>query len=77
MKLMAKDVGVDKEKRGGHTSKFTTGANSVEDEPHADEINFMEDALHELQSEDADEYEGDDPRYRRMRSWTSRKWPRC
>ena len=60
MKLMAKDVGIEKEKRTGTSGKASTGAYYVEDEAVPDEIHLIEDALYELQSEDADEYEGDD-----------------
>eukprot|EP00435_Cladocopium_sp_Y103_P062933 s1403_g24.t1 len=59
MKLMAKDLGNEKDKRTTSTTRSTTSAYYVEDEPHAEEINLIEDALDELQSDDIDEYDAD------------------
>ena len=57
MKLMAKDVGTEKDRKGTSAStRSTAGHYFIEDEHAAEEINFMEDALNELYSEDA-EYE--------------------
>eukprot|EP00435_Cladocopium_sp_Y103_P041168 s3242_g11.t1 len=59
MKLMAKDLGNEKDKRTTSTTRSTTSAYYVEDEPHMEEINLIEDALDELQSDDLDEYDAD------------------
>ena len=60
MKLMAKDVGTEKDRKGTSAStRSTAGHYFIEDEHAAEEINFMEDALNELYSEDAEYEEAD------------------
>eukprot|EP00435_Cladocopium_sp_Y103_P063447 s325_g25.t1 len=58
MKLMAKDVGVEKDRKATTSSRLSTGTYFVEDD-NTEEINLMEDVLNELYSEDAEDYEAE------------------